>query len=190
MKYNTSTDLIRVVQVSKNEWEFEFPRLDSRVYEVLGSAIDEVEEGDLSKATADFQLLIQGFPEFLNAYHNLAMAYDQVGEHNEARELWHAVDEIRKNAFPDAFKRSRHRLPWVILENRQFLRVYHGWGLELFNINALGAIKVFREMLSMNPNDNQGIRALAVGCYFELGKPEKVISLCNRYRNNTMEQII
>lgn len=193
MKISTrlSTDLIRVVPVSKNEWEFEFPRLDGRVYEVLDSAIDELEEGDLNKSVTDFQLLIGGFPEFLDAYHHLAVAYDELGKHDQARELWQASSEIGKNAFPDAFKRSKHRLPWIILENRQFLRVYHAWGLELLNARISdGALKVFREMLSMNPNDNQGIRALAIDCYFRLGKPEKVVSLCKRYRRDTMEQVL
>lgn len=192
MKYNTklSTDLIRVVPILKNEWQFEFPRLESRVYDVLYSAIDAFEGGDRDKAVKEFQLLIEGFPEFLDAYHHLAIAYDEAGKHDQAHALWQAATEIGKNAFPDAFKGSKHRLPWIILENRQFLRVYHAWGLELLNENPLGAIKVFRELLSMNPNDNQGIRGLAIDCYFRLGKPDKVLALCKRYRSDTMEQVL
>ena len=192
MKYNTklSADLIRVVPVSKNEWEFEFLRLDGRVYDVLYSAIDALEAGDRNKAVKEFQLLIEGFPEFLDAYHHLAMAYDEMGKHDQALGLWQVAAEIGKNAFPDSFNPKTHRLPWADLENRQFLRVYHAWGLELLNMDTLGAVKVFREMLSINPNDNKGIRALAIDCYFRLGKPEKVVSLCRRYRSDTMEQVL
>lgn len=193
MKYNTklSTDLIRVVPVSKNEWEFEFPRLDGRVHDVLYSAIDALEAGDRSRAVKEFQLLIEGFPEFLDAYHHLALAYDEMGKHDQAFDLWQAAAQIGKNAFPHSFNPKKNRLPWAELENRQFLRVYHAWGLELLDArNTAGALEVFREMLSMNPNDNQGIRALAIDCYFRLGKPEKVVSLCKRYRGDTMEQVV
>ena len=193
IKINTrlSTDLIRVVPVSKTEWEFEFPRLDGRVDDVLYSAIDTLEAGDRNEAAKEFELLIEGFPEFLDAYHHLAMAYDEMGKHDQALGLWQAAAEIGKNAFPASFKRGRQRLPWANLENRQFLRVYHAWGLELLNARITdGALEVFTEMLSMNPNDNQGIRALAIDCYFRLGKPEKVVSLCKRYRGDTMEQVL
>jgi hypothetical protein len=43
---------------------------------------------------------------------------------------------------------------------------------------------------SMNPNDNQGIRALLIDCYFRLGQPARVLTVCGRYRGDIMEEVL
>lgn len=186
-----SEDLIRVIPVFKNEWQFEFPRLDNRSYDMLDSAIDKMESGNFKKAETDFRFLVEGFPEFLDAYHHLAMTLEEMRRHIEARDLWQMASEIGKNAFPKSFKRNRHRLPWGILENRQFLRPYHSWGLKLLESNeTTAAVAVFKDILSMNPNDNQGVRALAIDSYFQLGQPDKVLSVCKRFSKDLMEEVL
>lgn len=186
-----SEDLIRVIPTFKNEWQFEFPRLDERSYDMLDSAIDEMERGNLKKAETDFRLLVEGFPEFLDAYHHLAMTLDEMRRYSEARTLWQTAAEIGKNAFPKSYKRGRHRLPWGILENRQFLRPYHSWGLKLLEVDeTTAAVDVFKDILSMNPNDNQGVRALAIDGYFQLGQPDKVLSVCKRFPKDLMEEVL
>ncbi len=42
----------------------------------------------------------------------------------------------------------------------------------------------------MNPNDNQGIRAFAIDCYFRLGQPNNVLAVCKHYPNDTMEEVL
>jgi hypothetical protein len=42
----------------------------------------------------------------------------------------------------------------------------------------------------MNPNDNQGNRALAVECNFQLGNPAAVLGICERYPNDALEQLV
>lgn len=51
-------------------------------------------------------------------------------------------------------------LIWGYLYNRPFLRCLHGYGLCLWRRGQLAAAQqVFERMLSLNPNDNQGVRA-------------------------------
>jgi hypothetical protein len=50
-------------------------------------------------------------------------------------------------------------LLWVNLYNRPFLRCLHGYGLALWRLGQWAdAQRVFERILSLNPNDNQGIR--------------------------------
>ncbi|MCP3917787.1 MAG: tetratricopeptide repeat protein [bacterium] len=51
-------------------------------------------------------------------------------------------------------------LVWGRLYNRPFLRCLHGYGLSLWRLGKLAeAQRVFERMLSLNPNDNQGVRS-------------------------------
>ena len=51
-------------------------------------------------------------------------------------------------------------LRWGYIYNRPFLRALHGYGLCLWRLNNTdAALKVFERMLSLNPNDNQGVRS-------------------------------
>lgn len=185
------TNYIKVVPIFKNEWQFQFPRLDNRVYDMFDEALEEFDSGNLKSAEHSIRLLLEGYPEFIDAYHHLALILVETNRDKEARHIWENAATIGKSAFPKAFKFGRHRLPWGILENRPFLRVFHSWGLQLLEENKVSdAVLVFNDILSMNPNDNQGIRALAIGCYFKLNQPTDVLSVCKRYPNDTMEEVL
>lgn len=182
---------ICVVPISKTEWTFEFPRLDNRAFDMFHEALDNFEAGDLRKAENDLRLLLDGFPEFIDAYHHLAMILDETKRHNEAYQAWETAIEIGQSAFPKSFKRGRHRLPWGILDNRPFLRALHSWGLQLLDEEKVTqALDVFKDILSKNPNDNQGIRALAIDCYFRLRQPDRVLAICKRYPQDAMEEVL
>jgi tetratricopeptide (TPR) repeat protein len=182
---------IKVVPFFKNEWRFEFSRLDDRVYEMFHDALDDFDTGKLIQAERSLRLLLDGYPEFIDAYHHLAMILDETRRYKEARQVWENAVIIGKSAFPKTEKRVRLRLPWGILDNRPFLRVYHSWGLQLIEEEKVtDALVVFNDILSMNPNDNQGIRALAIGCYFQLNQPTQVLAVCKRYPNDAMEEVL
>ncbi|MEK6756735.1 MAG: tetratricopeptide repeat protein, partial [Bacteroidota bacterium] len=182
---------IRMTQVSRSEWTFEFPRLDDRAFDLFHEALEHFDAGNFRKAESDVRLLLEGFPEFIDAYHHLAMILEETGRRQQARLLWETAVGIGQSAFPKTFKRGRHKLPWAILDNRPFLRAYHSWGLLLLKEEKIAeALAVFNEILSMNPNDNQGIRALVIDCYFRLSQPDQVIAVCNRFRNDTMEEVL
>lgn len=52
-------------------------------------------------------------------------------------------------------------LPWGYVDNRPYLRCMHGYGLCLWRLGRFDeAERVFREMLWLNPSDNQGARFL------------------------------
>ena len=48
---------------------------------------------------------------------------------------------------------------------------------------------IYQELLSFNPNDNQGVRALAVTVLFALKRPEEVLKVCMAYPDDGMPEV-
>ena len=49
---------------------------------------------------------------------------------------------------------------------------------------------LFQELLSLNPNDNQGIRALALEALFKLGRFEDVLDVTKQYHDDAMSETL
>lgn len=180
-----------VRRLGADVWQFEYPRLGDEAYDGLHEAIDLWEVGELAEAERRLRRLIDEYPEFIDAYHHLALAVSGQGRVDEAFEIWQEAVELGLGCLPGEFDRGRHQLPWGILENRPFLRAYHALGLEYLERGRVEeALAVFEEILTMNPGDNQGVRALVVDCNLRLKRPEAVIELANRYPGDVMEGVV
>jgi hypothetical protein len=46
------------------------------------------------------------------------------------------------------------------------------------------ALSIYREMMELNPSDNQGIRSQLAGCLYEAGCDEELEKLLSRYRSD------
>jgi len=174
-----------------HEWEFAYPRLTSVAYNRLDEAIDRMHSGRVEPAERIYLDLVQHHPEFLDARHHLAILLDGTGRTQEAFELWRLSVSIGMTAFPLGFEWAQDILPWECLDNRPFLRAYHGLGLAfLKRRNIDGAAESFQNLLKLNPSDNQGARALLIHCHFRKGRPEDVLAVCKRYPFDGMEQVL
>ena len=83
---------------------------------------------------------------------------NQEFDHNPERALvsYEIGVKIGELSLPQDFT---DMLPWGHLYNRPFLRALHGYGLCLWRLGKPEqARQVFERMLSLNPNDNQGVR--------------------------------
>jgi len=59
---------------------------------------------------------------------------------------------------PEGFKEFRGHF-WGVLETRPYMRAQHGMGLALMALERFAeAVEIFRGMLKLNRNDNQGVR--------------------------------
>jgi hypothetical protein len=54
---------------------------------------------------------------------------------------------------------------------------------------AQEAILLYEGLLSLNPGDNQGVRAVVSTLCLKLGQPEKVIELASRYPDDFMPEV-
>jgi tetratricopeptide (TPR) repeat protein len=179
-----------VQQIARHQWLFNLPRITEEVHDRFDEAIDWM-EADPRRAALIFSELVREYPEHIDAEHHLALALSEMGRKKAAFEVWEASIKLALQFFPPQFSMDRDRLEWGFLENRPFLRLYHSYGLALMEQGRVeDALEVFENILGLNPNDNQGVRALAVGCHFELNAPEGVLSVCRQYPNDGLEQLM
>lgn len=191
MNAQPSHPVVLLREVEPGEWSMQMPRITMDVDDRLEEGVDCLETGDLRQATTIFRRLIKDYPEHLDAYHHLAMGLQESGKHKEAAKIWRSAVELALKFFPERFDIDRHRLPWMDIDNRPFLRAYHGHGLCLLESGAIeSALKIFERLVGLNPDDNLGVRALVVGCCFALKQPEKVLEVCLKYPDDTMQELV
>ena len=182
---------ITIVNMGEHEWTFEYPRLSWDVMEAFHEALEHWRVGDLTTAEAMYRALVDEYPEFIDVHHHLALVLDVTGRGEQAFPLWQAVVDLGLSCLPQEFEMGRDLLPWLILENRPFLRAYHGLGLEYLERGETEkALGIFENILALNPGDNQGVRALVVDCSFQLNRPQDVLAVCARYPDDGMEQLM
>ena len=89
------------------------------------------------------------------------------------------------------FDFKQERLLWGHLDNRPFLRAYHGYGLQLLKRNGKKQARdIFENILATNPNDNQGIRCILPALFFGVNKPDRVIGISDRFPDDAMPETV
>lgn len=157
-----------VEKYSDTEWEFIYPKeIDNeKTYAEYEKALDCLDYDDL-KAEKIFKALIKKHPYYLDAYNHLSIAFKNINKRFESYLTAEKSYRIGKECFPKTFKTGRDQLIWGNLDNRPFLRACHVFALECQDAGEFDkAIKLYDEMLALNPNDNQGGRYLKLECLF------------------------
>jgi tetratricopeptide (TPR) repeat protein len=186
---NRANGIIILKRSGEQDWFFEYPRITSEVHEALGEAIDWM-NCHYGTAKARLRKIIKDYPEHLDARHHLALCWSRQGKLEKAAQLWKETLEFALKLFPADFSLKRARLAWGYLENRPFLRLYHSHGISLMKLHQTEeALEVFNNLVSLNPHDNQGARALVVLCNFELRQPDGVLAICDKFPNDTTEEL-
>jgi tetratricopeptide (TPR) repeat protein len=74
---------------------------------------------------------------------------------------------------------------WLLLETRPYMRAMEQLaGLLRGEGISLDAIKVYKRMLELNPNDNQGVRDPLLGLYLETGDLKGACELLRKYKED------
>ncbi len=74
---------------------------------------------------------------------------------------------------------------WLILETRPYMRARQGLAMALWKLGRHEeAVTHYRDMLRLNPNDNQGIRYILLDCLLELGLDDEAAKLLRRYKDD------
>lgn len=74
---------------------------------------------------------------------------------------------------------------WGFLETRPYMRARAGLAGVLWRMGEReAAIEHYRDMLRLNPNDNQGIRYLLLDCYMETGQLKDAEKLLKQYKDD------
>ncbi len=177
--------------VRNKEWRFAEIPYDTEIK--FNDLLDARDGGGVSPAEMERQLrdLLHEAPNFIDVYHHLAMLLDQRGKGQEAQLLWQQAVNIGMQCFIEKFSNAGNKLEWGWLENRPFLRSYHSLGLQYMESgNTEMALSIFRTILSLNPGDNQGVRALVVDCCLKLKMYRDVLAVCKDSQDDHMAETI
>ncbi len=144
-----------------------------------------------NRAAIIFRDLACEYPEHIDAYHHLALTLEKMGRTEEAFQIRKEGVAMAMQFFPPHFSMEQDRLEWGWVTNRPFLRLYHSLGLQLLERGQIeDALEVFENILTLNPNDNQGARGLVVECNFALNEPEGVLSVCRQYKGDGLPDLV
>jgi tetratricopeptide (TPR) repeat protein len=183
--------MLKLSRVAPHEWEFVFPNAYNDLMDEFHSGCESYEEGNLDEAEKVFKMVLAQMPDHLDAIHHLALVLSERDLYDQARDLWEQAVRIGRKAVPQDFELGKDRLEWGWLENRPFLRCLHGLALARYDEGEVEeALRLFQELLSLNPNDNQGVRAMAEEALFKLGRLEDALEITEQYREDVMPETL
>ena len=183
--------MLKLSQVAPQEWEFVYSDRYDNLMDKFDAGCEFYGQGNLDGAERAFKEVLAQMPDHLDAIHHLATVLWRRNLLDQAHDLWDQAVRIGRKAFPQYFQLGRDRLEWGWLENRPFLRCLHGLALARYQEGRTEeALSLFQELLNLNPNDNQGGRAVAVEILFRLGRWEDALKITNQYPRDIMSETL
>ncbi len=127
-------------------------------------------------------------PDCADAY--IILAEEEADTQEAALSLYRkAVDAGKRAMDPRLFAEAAGDF-WAVMETRPYMRARLGLALCLRDVGkkeeALGHL---RELLRLNPSDNQGVRYILLQCLLEWGADEELGELLGRYPDDTSPSI-
>lgn len=141
-----------------------------RAEDTLDQGLDLLEQGNEEEAGRYFFKSIEIDPTYADRYNHLANIAWRKEDWKQAEGLYQKALELAEPEIKDIPKGGF----WGMLESRPYMRALHGLGLTAWKQSRLEeAIGIFKQMLKLNPNDNQGARYLMGPLYHQLGNLEE-----------------
>lgn len=156
--------------------------------EIFERFYDACDFQDREFAVKELESIILADPYFIDAYNSLGwIAFDYLN-YGSCLFYFEKAYKIGNSLIPKTFKGE---IIWGIVGNRSFLRAVEGIGMTYMYINDHEkALKYFEKNLKFNPNDNQGIRGLAISSYLALGDYKNVLKICNWFNDDILPETL
>lgn len=123
-------------------------------------------------------------PDCADAYNLLAEATAKTYE--DALELYHQGVAAGARELGEARFKEDVGYFWGLIETRPYMRALCGVAGALWNLGRHDeAIEQWREMLRLNPNDNQGIRDHLLPAFLKLGRNAEAEKLYKQYKDDS-----
>lgn len=127
---------------------------------------------------------IEVSPDCADAYVLLAELASTI---NEAIDLYRQGVKAGERALGKKCFREDVGYFWGLLETRPYMRAMNGLAGVLWAVgDAKEAITIWREMLRLNPGDNQGVRYELLACLMELMRNEEAGALLQQFEGDYM----
>lgn len=197
--------------VLDNVWAFEYPieiqELGTFIsdFDKVKREIEEGSEYDNEDGDDDFpfegefrlNMLIDIFkenlkedPTFFAGAIRVATQEYKNGNEKEAQKILERSIASARGLFPNNFTAGKDEIHWSLLDNRPFLLLLgeHATLTDMLQ-GASKAIPLYEEIISLNPNDNTGIRSLLATAYIKTNYLEKLLKLKSQYPEDLMQNL-
>lgn len=141
--------------------------------ERLDDLLDRHGAGMLSDPAyiAELKEIVADSPDHIDGHAHLGHALLGSGKTRAALSAYECGIAVAEAAIPADYSGT---LSWIEMSNRPFLRALHGAVLAQLRLKKRkNAISLMERMLSLNPDDNQGVRYLLGSEYLRNREPEK-----------------
>lgn len=181
----------QLVECGPNLWHFDPSNIDPKSDDLYDRAQDAFDCGDYSKAIKLLKQVVQKCPMHIDAYNLFALiSHDQGDLPGAISALRHGLD-LTLETLPTDFFDDKTRLEWGFMENRPFLRAYCNLAMFLAQFKCYyESLVIFKRILKLNPNDNQGVRALLVTNCLEVQDYDTALEVCNTYSDDMLIEIL
>lgn len=155
------------------------PQTDSldRAQEII---YDAWEAADSRKRVAMARRALKLSPLCADAY--VLLAQETARNLDEAANYYRQGVAAGEEALGKACFRDDVGHFWGLLETRPYMRARQGLAQTLWDMGQRDeAVEHYRDMLRLNPNDNQGIRYLLLDCLLFLGRDDEAADLIKTY---------
>jgi tetratricopeptide (TPR) repeat protein len=187
----------------EEEGEEELPRLDRRAMEGAMFQLTQQLGGEMGNGDADLdaaqELMYRAWEE-TNPAKRIALAHDALVQSpncadayvllaeeeadtlNRALEYYQQGVQAGERALGQEYFEENAGHFWGLLETRPYMRAREGLANVLWRLNRKDeALAQYRDMLRLNPGDNQGVRYLALDLLLQMERYDEVQALLAEY---------
>jgi len=166
------------------EGRFEWGEDRAEIFQRFYDAEEMISDGYEVKGKSALKKISAEDPQFIDAHNSLGYLEMNGDNYSKALTIFQKALNIGNKLIPRDFF---GKIIWGFHDNRPFLRSMHGLGVCYLKTGDMAkASDIFSKMIDYNPNDNQGIRALAIECYLAFKRYPEVLSICNKFPDDAM----
>ncbi|MBM4403914.1 MAG: hypothetical protein FJ042_05970 [Candidatus Cloacimonetes bacterium] len=169
---------VTVHDYDSSEYHFAFPRISNDDYDLFWNQAEKGQTIFSLLAIYPLHDLVTRYPEFIDAWVLMGYNYQSIGRKVESFACFVTAYYLGRSSLPAGFNPKKHRISWLDIDNRPFLRACHALATEYLDREMpQDALDLYLFLLSVNPNDNQGAREMICQCYLALKQYREFIAL-------------
>lgn len=176
-------------RVADSEYLIVFPESADEYIKKHYEAVENLENDYLVVAEKELTEVTKSLKGHF-ASHNLLIDIAQ-GNNDQSRvaKLFTAGEREVKTILNNISKEDS--LPWKYGSNRDFLRFLYNLGVRALSTSSLKkAEEIFKNILRLNPNDDQDVKEILVDTLFDLGKYDEIIEISKGYDHSKNSAMI